>query len=83
MNSLQAHYVSAGSLNLIFLKLDHVTAGAYLNSLQAYYVPTGALRILFLKPDYVPAGALRIYSPEYDTKGRKLMTGNFAILSHF
>ena len=41
------------------------------------------LRILFLKPDYVPAGALRIYSPEYDTKGCKLMTGNFAILSHF
>ena len=59
-----------------------MTAGAYLNSLQAYYVPTGALRILFLKPDYVPAGALRIYSPEYDTKGSKLITGNFAIWSH-
>ena len=60
MNSLQAHYVSAGSPNFIFKKLDHVTAGAYLNSLQAYYVPTGALRILFFELDNVPAGALRI-----------------------
>ena len=60
-----------------------MTAGAYLNSLRTYYVPTGILRISFLKPDYVPADALRIYSPEYDIKGCKLMTGNFAILSHF
>ena len=31
----------------------------------------------------MPAGALRIYSPAYDTKVCELMTGNFAILSHF